>query len=97
MSELRTYLCEHSALVYWLGFPRVPDPTAPHGFDVAATVPKRRRLSTVLRTLPNAPLQFLLTASVHQLRATLPPEEQASFGDIIAGDTQALLAWVKVG
>ncbi|NTU85747.1 MAG: hypothetical protein HGA45_41535 [Chloroflexales bacterium] len=95
MSELRTYLCEHPALVYWLGFPRVPDPTAPHGFDVAATVPKRRRLSTVLRSLPNAPLQFLLTATVQQLQATLPPEEQARFGDIIAGDTQALLAWVK--
>jgi hypothetical protein len=28
------------------------------------------------------------------LRATLPSEQQASFGDTIAGDTQALLAWV---
>jgi hypothetical protein len=95
MSDLRTYLIEHPALVYWLGFPRVPDASAPSGFNVAATVPTRRHLSTVLRTLPAGALQFLLTATVHLLRATLPPEQQASFGDTIAGDTQAILAWVK--
>ena len=94
MSDLRTYLIEHPALVYWLGFPRLPDPTAPHGFDVAASVPKRRHLSTVLRSLPNPALQFLLDATVHALQATLPPDQQATFGDVIAGDTQALLAWV---
>jgi hypothetical protein len=64
----------------------VSDPTAPHGFNVAATVPKRRHLSTVLRTLSNEALQFLLTASVHLLKATLPPEQQPSFGDIIANE-----------
>jgi hypothetical protein len=94
MSELRTYLIEHPALVYWLGFPRVADPTAPHGFNCAASVPKRRHFSTVLRSLPNAALQFLLDATVQSLQATLPPEQQATFGDVIAGDTQALLAWV---
>ncbi|HNK54389.1 MAG TPA: hypothetical protein PLB22_12675, partial [Ottowia sp.] len=78
-----------------LGFVRVPDPAAPHGFDVAATVPKRRHFSSVLRALPNASLQFLLSATVELLRATLPADQQASFGDIIAGDTQALLAWVR--
>ncbi len=95
MSDLRAYLIEHPALVYLLGFPRQPDPTAPHGFDVQATVPDRRQFSRVLRTLPNAALQFLLTASVELLRASLPPEAQATFGDTIAGDTQAILAWVK--
>jgi hypothetical protein len=95
MSDLRAYLLEHPALVYWLGFERLPDPSAPHGFDLAASVPKRRHLSTVLRTLPNQALQFLLSATVQLLRDTLSPEDQASFGDIIAGDTQALLAWVK--
>jgi hypothetical protein len=94
MSDLRTYLIEHPALVYWLGFARVADPTAPHGFAVAATVPKRRHFSTVLRSLPNPALQFLLDATVQSLQATLPPDQQASFGDVIAGDTQALLAWV---
>jgi hypothetical protein len=95
MSELRTFLIKHPALVYYLGFQRVLDPSAPHGFDVAQTVPKRRHFSTVLRTLPNPSMQFLLSATVELLRATLAPQEQASFGDIIAGDTQALLAWVK--
>ena len=95
MSDLRTYLIEHPALVYWLGFPRVLDPTALHGFDVSVTVPKRRHFSTVLRTLPNPALQFLLTATVELLRATLPFDQQAHFGDTIAGDTQAILAWVK--
>lgn len=95
MSDLRTFLIEHPALVYWLGFERVPDPTAPHGFAVAASVPKRRHFGAVLRSLPNRALQFLLDATVHSLQATLAPEQQASFGDTIAGDTQALLAWVK--
>ncbi len=94
MSDLRTFLIKHPALVWWLGFERVVDPTAPHGFNVAASVPKRRHLSTVLRTLPNETLQFLLSATVELLRATLPEAQQASFGDTIAGDTQAILAWV---
>lgn len=95
MSDLRAYLLDHPALVYLLGFPRQPDPAAPHGFDVAATVPDRRQLSRVLRTLPTEALQFLLSATVELLRASLPPAEQATFGDTIAGDTQAILAWVK--
>jgi Transposase DDE domain len=95
MSDLRAYLLEHPALVYLLGFPRCPDPSAPHGFNVEATVPDRRQLSRVLRTLPNDALQFLLTATVELLRASLPAAEQATFGDTIAGDTQAILAWVK--
>ena len=95
MSELRSYLCEYPALVSWLGFPRVPDPTTPDGFDVAATVPTRRRFSTVLRLLPNPSVQFLRTATVQLLQASVPAEEQACFGDTIAGDTQAILAWVK--
>jgi hypothetical protein len=95
MSDLRRFLIRHPALVYYLGFERVNDPSASHGFDVAATVPKRRHFSTVLRDLPNDALQFLLTASIHLLQATLPSEQQALFGDTIAGDTQALLAWVK--
>lgn len=95
MTQLRTALYEHPALVYWLGFPRVADPTAAHGFDVAATVPSRKQLSAVLRTLALAQTPFLLTATVQQLQQTLPPNQQASFGDTIALDTQALLAWVK--
>jgi hypothetical protein len=95
MSDLRAFLIDHPALVYFLGFERVLEPSAAHGFDVTHTVPDRRQLSRVLRTLSNDALQFLLDASVQALKATLPPEQQALFGDTIAGDTQALLAWVK--
>lgn len=95
MSGLRAYLIEHPALVYWLGFPRVADPTALHGFNLPATDPKRRRLSTVLRSLPNPSVQFLLTATVQSLQASLPENQRAAFGDTIAGDTQAILAWVR--
>src|SRR6185436_15485631 len=49
MSDLRDFLIKHPALVYYLGFERVLDPSARHGFDVAATVPKRRHFSSVLR------------------------------------------------
>ncbi|RRR67392.1 MAG: hypothetical protein EI684_19055 [Candidatus Viridilinea halotolerans] len=95
MSSLRAFLIEHPALVYWLGFTRVADPRAPFGFDVAATVPSRRQFGRVLRTLPNGVMQFLLDATVQQLRLSLPPEERETFGDLIAGDTQAILAWVE--
>ncbi len=95
MSELRTFLLDHPALVYYLGFERVPEPTSPFGFDVEQTVPKRRHLSTVLRTFSSDALAFLLDASVRLLHHTLPAEQQHTFGDTIAGDTQAILAWVK--
>ena len=95
MSDLRSFLIDHPALLYWLGFERHLDPSAEYGFDVAHTVPDRRQLSRVLRTLSNDALQFLLDASVQALKDTLTPEQQQLFGDTIAGDTQALLAWVK--
>lgn len=95
MSDLRAFLIEHPALTLALGFAPIADPSALFGIDVAQTVPKRRQLSSVLRTLPNASCQFLLSASVELLRETLPLEQRASFGDTIAGDTQAILAWVK--
>lgn len=95
MSQLRAFLVAHPALVYWLGFPRQPNPASPWGFDVTTTVPDRRQLSRVLRTLPAAGLDWLLAATVHALRATLPGDQQATFGQTIAGDTQAVLAWVR--
>ncbi len=95
MGALRTYLVEHPALVWLLGFPLVADPTAPHGFDVHASVPPRRQFNRVLRELSNEALQFLLDSTVTAIRAALPPELQATFGDVVAGDTKAILAWVK--
>lgn len=39
LGHLRRYLVEHPVLVWSLGFPLVPDPTAPHGFDVERSLP----------------------------------------------------------
>jgi hypothetical protein len=95
MGALRTFLIEHPALVWLLGFKLVADPTAPHGFDVAQSVPSRRQFNRVLRDLPNDACQFLLSSTVQLIRDALPPELAASFGNVVAGDTKHILAWVK--
>lgn len=93
LGHLRRYLVEHPALVWCLGFPLTPDPTAPHGFAVERALPSRRQLGRVLRELDNAAAQFLLDSTVHLLRQELPAE--LLFGDVIAVDTKHILAWVK--
>lgn len=93
LGQLRTFLVEHPALVWVLGFPLVPAPTAPWGFDVEAAVPSRKHLGRVLRDLDNAALQFLLTASVKLLAAALPAD--VPFGAEVALDTKHILAWVR--
>jgi hypothetical protein len=95
MSNLRQFLVEHPALVWMLGFPLVPDPTQPWGFDADASLPSHRHFSRVLRTLPNSCLQFLLDATVHLIRQALPPAEAAAFANTVAGDTKHILAWVR--
>jgi len=93
MGKLRTYLLEHPALVWSLGFPLVADPTASHGFDVARSVPTRRQFGRVLRDLDNSATQFLLDGAVYLLRQELPAD--VNFGDVIALDTKHIIAWVK--
>jgi hypothetical protein len=93
LGKLRTYLLEHPALVWSLGFPLVADPTAPYGFDVARSLPTRRQLGRVLRELDNAAAQFLLDGTVQLLRMELPAD--VNFGDVIALDTKHIIAWVK--
>ena len=95
MGGLRTFLIEHPALVWLLGFRLVADPTASHGFDVSESVPNRRQLSRVLRELPNDAGQFLLESIVQLIRDVLPPELATRFGDVVAGDTKHILDWVK--
>ena len=95
MPALRRYLLDHPALVWLLGFTLKAEPSSPFGFDVAASVPTRRQFNRVLRDLSNDALQFLLDSTVVSIRAALPPELQATFGDVVAGDTKAILAWVK--
>ena len=93
MGKLRTYLLEHPALIWSLGFPLLAEPTARHGFDVARSVPTRRQLGRVLRELDNAAAQFLLDGTVYLIQQALPGD--SSFGDVIALDTQHIIAWVK--
>jgi hypothetical protein len=93
MGHLRRYLCEHPALVWILGFPLAPDPSAVHGFDVARSLPTRRQLGRVLRELDNAAAQFLLDGTVHLLRQELPGD--INFADVISLDTKHIIAWVK--
>jgi hypothetical protein len=93
MGKLRTYLLEHPALVWSLGFPLAPDPSAVHGFDVARSLPTRRQLGRVLRELDNAAAQFLLDGTVHLLRLELPGD--INFADVISLDTKHIIAWVK--
>lgn len=92
MSGLRDYLVEHPALVWLLGFELTPCPTAPHGFDVEASVPSRKQLGRVLRDLDNQMLQFLLSGTVRLIRHALPPE--VDFGREISVDTKHIKAWV---
>jgi hypothetical protein len=93
MGKLRSYLVEHPALVWLLGFPLRLDPAAPHGFDVRRSLPSRRQFGRVLRELDNAAAQFLLTGSVHLIRQELPADY--NFGDVISLDTKHIIAWVQ--
>jgi len=94
MADLWDYLVEHPALVWILGFPLVRASTVSCGFDVRASLPTHRHLSRLLRTLPNAALQFLLDDTVRLLQTELCDEAPA-FGDCISLDTKHIIAWVK--
>jgi len=94
MTDLRDYLCDHPALVWVLGFPRIPSRRFPWGFDVDASLPTARHFTRMLRILPNAALQWLLDDTVRLLQVELrgiAPD----FGHIISLDTKHILAWVK--
>ena len=82
MSDLRIYLVEHPALARLLGFK--PD-----------HLPSRKHFGRVLRHLPNDSLQFLLDATVRLIADALPDAVRATFGQVVAGDTKHILAWVQ--
>lgn len=92
MSDLRQWLIEHPALPWLFGFPLQPSAVYPWGFDVDASLPSHRHFNRVLRKLPNAPLQFLLSSSIERLTTLLPPE--TLIGDEISLDTKHIIAWV---
>jgi len=94
MSHLRQYLVDHPALVWVLGFPLVPSPQYPWGFDVDASLPTARHFTRMLRTTPNAVLQYLLGETVRLIQAELSTEVD-DFGHAVSLDTKHILAWVK--
>jgi hypothetical protein len=93
-SRLRDYLVEHPALLWLLGFPLVPSRHFPWGFDADASLPSARHFTRVLRTLPNACLQFLLDDTVRLLQLELA-DIAPHFGQCISLDTKHILAWVQ--
>jgi hypothetical protein len=93
MSDLRHFLVQHPALIWLAGFRLQPAATSPYGFDPEASLPTARLFMQVLRSLPNASLQFLLDSTVTCIRQLLPAE--VNFGDTVVGDTKHILAWVR--
>ena len=94
MSDLRTYLREHPAFIWLLGFPLVPDRAHPYGFSPEASLPTQRHFTRLLRTMPNTTPQFLLGASVAAILAALSTECPA-VAQAISLDTKHIIAWVK--
>jgi hypothetical protein len=77
-----------------LGFPLVPAPNHPLGFNALASLPTQRHLNRLFRQLPNLVLQFLLADSVRLILIEL-----ATLGvlplECVSLDTKHLIAWVK--
>lgn len=95
MSAWRGYLVEHPVLIWLFGFPLVPAPALPWGFDPAASLPTACHWTHLLRTIPNATLQYLLTDSVAAIRTELQACGVRDVGNCISLDTKHILAWVK--
>lgn len=94
MARFRTYLVEHPALVWLLGFPLAPSRQFPWGFDADVSLPTARHLTRMLRAFPNASAQWLLDNTVALLQADLSAVSP-DFGQAISLDTKHILAWVK--
>lgn len=93
MGQLRQYLVDHPSLTWVLGFPLQMCLSAPHGFDVAASLPSPARFSYVLRSLSNPALQFLLADTVRLVQLALPLD--TAFGQAVSLDTKHVIAFVK--
>jgi hypothetical protein len=94
MSSLRRFLVSYPTLAWVLGLPLIISPRHFGGFDVEASLPTQRHLTRMLRTIPNACLQFLLDETVRLLQAELATEND-DFGRCVSLDTKHILAWVK--
>lgn len=90
LTELRSFLLKHPALVLLLGFRPVVSAFSPFGFNVAKTVPTARHLRRKLQTISNPMLQTILAGTVRDLKGEVP-----HFGRRTALDNKHIYAWVK--
>jgi hypothetical protein len=92
--HLRRFLKEHPGFIWLLGFPLIPAPNHPLGFNPRASLPTQRHLNRLVRHLPNAALQYLLADSVRLILDELHTR-QAPAIECVSLDTKHILAWVK--
>ncbi len=88
LGALRSFLRQHPALVWALGFPLLPHS---HRLDTDLSLPSQRHFSKKLSSLPNEVLQNLLDGQVTWLHDRLGSD----FGQTVSLDTKHILAWVK--
>jgi len=91
---LRRFLLEHSGFISLLGFAPWSAWLSSASFSTASTLPTQRHLTSMLRHVPNATLQFLLTDSVQLIGAELDARG-IPWGECISLDTKHILAWVQ--
>lgn len=94
LGRLRTFLVEHPALIWLLGFPLQPSRSSPWKFVPEASLPTPRHLTRLLRKIDNAYLQRLLDSSVSLLQSELA-DAGVQLGQCVSVDTKHILAWVK--
>jgi hypothetical protein len=86
MGQLRQYLVENPELAWLCGFrPAAAPNSSPQfsKFDVDATLPTQRHLTRMLRELPNALLQYLISDSIRLIYAELA-RQQVALNDVVA-------------
>ena len=93
MGKLHRFLLEHPGFIWLLGFPLALTPETDLGFNTRASLPTPRHLTDMLRTLPNAVLQFLLADSVRVIQAELAVRH-VPVVDCVSLDTKHIIAWV---
>lgn len=92
--HLCQYLSEHAAFIWLFGFPLVPAPRDPLGFNAGASLPAARHLARMLRQLPNSTAQFLLADSVRLIADELAAR-RITWGECVSLDTKHIVARVK--
>jgi hypothetical protein len=93
-ADLSLCLREHPGFIPLLGFPLVPAPNHPLGFNARASLPTTRHVNRMLRRMPNAAARFLLADTVRLILAELAAR-QVPPPQCISLDTKHILAWVK--